>query len=59
MRIAAGVVLLAVLLTTVVALQMDRERRFPQTEPAQQILYVSSPAVLTRLALGYDALVAD
>lgn len=50
---------IAVLLTMVVALQMDRERRFPQTEPAQQILYVNSPAVLTRLALAYDALVAD
>ena len=57
--IAAGVVTIAMLLTTVVALQMDRERRFPQAEPAQQILYVSSPAVLTRVALSYDALVAD
>ena len=56
---AAGVVAIAALLTTIVALQMDRERRFPQAEPAQQILYVNSPAVLTRLALSYDALVAD
>jgi hypothetical protein len=56
---AAGGVVIAVLLTAVVALQVDRERRFPQAEPAQQILYVSSPAVLTRLALGFDALVAD
>jgi tetratricopeptide (TPR) repeat protein len=47
------------LLTLAVVLQRDRERRFPQAEPAQQILYVSSPAVLTRLALGFDALVAD
>jgi tetratricopeptide (TPR) repeat protein len=57
--IAAGVAAIAVLLTMVVALQMDRERRFPQAEPAQQILYVNSPAVLTRVALSYDALVAD
>jgi hypothetical protein len=49
----------ATLLTLAVVLQRDRERRFPQAEPAQQILYVSSPAVLTRLALGFDALVAD
>jgi tetratricopeptide (TPR) repeat protein len=57
--IAAGVAAVAILMTTVVALQIDRERRFPQAEPAQQILYVSSPAVLTRLALAYDELVAD
>jgi tetratricopeptide (TPR) repeat protein len=36
-----------------------RERRFPVVEASQQILYVSSPAVLKRLALSYDALVAD
>lgn len=59
MRIAAGVVVITALLAMVVALQIDRERRFPQTEPAQQILYVNSPAVLTRLALAYDAVVAD
>ena len=59
MRTAAGVVVIAGLLTTVVALQMDRERRFPQAEPAQQILYVKSPALLGRLALAYDAIVAD
>jgi tetratricopeptide (TPR) repeat protein len=55
----AGVAAIAVLMTTIVGLQMVRERRFPQSEPAQQILYVSSPAVLTRLALSYDALVSD
>jgi len=55
----AGVVVLAVLMTTIVRLQMVRERRFPQSEPAQQILYVNSPAVVTRLALSYDALLSD
>ena len=55
----AGVVVIAVLMTTIVRLQMVRERWFPQSEPARQILYVSSPAVLTRLALSYDALVSD
>jgi tetratricopeptide (TPR) repeat protein len=55
----AGVVAIAVLMTTIVRLQMVRERWFPQSEPAQQILYVSSPAVLTRLALSYDALASD
>ena len=55
----AGVVAIAVLMTTNVRLQMVRERSFPQSEPAQQVLYVSSPAVLTRVALSYDALVSD
>jgi len=55
----AGVATIAVLMAAIVRLQMVRERSFPQSEPAQQILYVSSPAVLTRLALSYDALVSD
>src|SRR4029078_2615410 len=46
-------------MTTIVRLKMGRVRWFPQSEPAQQILYVSSPAVVTRLALSYDALVSD
>ena len=54
-----AVVAIAMLMTAVVGLQMVRERRYAQTESAQQILYVSSPAVVTRLALSYDALVAD
>ena len=57
--IVAGVVAIAVLMTMVVRLQQVREQWFPQAEPAQQILYVSSPAVMTRVALSYDALVAD
>ena len=55
----AGIVVIAGLMMTIVRLQMVRERRFPQSEPAQQILYVSSPAVMTRLALSYDALLSD
>jgi tetratricopeptide (TPR) repeat protein len=50
---------MAMLMTAIVALQVVRERRFAETEPAQQVLYVSSPAVVTRLALSYDAIVAD
>ena len=57
--IVAAVFAIAVLMTTVVGLQQVREQWFPQAEPAQQILYVSSPAVMTRVALSYDALVAD
>ena len=47
------------LMTSVVALQVIRERQFPEAEPAQQVLYVNSPRVVTRLALSYDAIVAD
>ena len=51
---------LSMLAAGIVALQVTRERAFPEREqPARQILYVNSPAVLTRLALSYDALVAD
>jgi tetratricopeptide (TPR) repeat protein len=55
----AQLVAIALLGSAVVWLQMERERRFTFVEPAQQILYVSSPAVMTRMALSYDALVAD
>lgn len=54
-----GAVALPVLAVAVVTLQMVRERSFPEREPVQQILYVNSPAVMTRVALSYDALVAD
>ena len=57
--IVLGAVALSVLATGVVALQVVRERTFPEREPARQILYVNSPAVVTRLALSYDALVSD
>ena len=56
----AGAVLIVAMGATVVALQVARERSFPvAAAPAEQVLYVSSPAMLTRLALSYDALVAD
>src|SRR5688572_16107182 len=43
----------------IVLLQIERERRFPATEPAEQILYVSSPAAIRRMALSYDMMAAD
>ena len=54
-----GVVALPILATAVVTLQMVRERSFPEREPVQQVLYVNSPALMTRVSLSYDALVAD
>ena len=43
----------------VVALQLLRDSHFRLTEPAQQVLYVRSPAVMRRMALSFDAVVAD
>jgi tetratricopeptide (TPR) repeat protein len=43
----------------VVLLQVIRERRFPDAASTQQLLYVTSPGVVTRMALGYRALLAD
>ena len=47
------------LVATVVLLQVVRERQFPPAASTQQFLYVTSPAVMTRMALGYKALMAD
>jgi tetratricopeptide (TPR) repeat protein len=59
LAIAGGLALIAVLGAAVVGLQIVRERRFPAVEPAEQVLYVRAPAVMTRMALSFDALVAD
>ncbi len=42
-----------------IGLQTVRDRRYAATAAAQELLYVTSPAMVTRLALEYDALVAD
>ncbi len=52
-------VLLLLLAATVVELQRFRDQRFRAAETRQQILYVRSPAVMTRLVLSYDAIAAD
>jgi hypothetical protein len=44
---------------SVIALQMFRDRRFRTVETTQQILYVRSPAVVTRVALSYDSVASD
>ena len=52
-------VLLLLLAASVITLQQYRDRHFRAAETRQQILYVRSPGVMTRLALSYDALAAD
>jgi tetratricopeptide (TPR) repeat protein len=51
---------IVVLLATVVGLQIIRERVHPRTSrETAGVLYVQSPAVVTRAALSFDALAAD
>jgi hypothetical protein len=51
--------LAAALIAASVGLQMARDRRYASDRPAEQVLYVQSPAVVKRLALSYQAIAAD
>jgi tetratricopeptide (TPR) repeat protein len=51
--------IVAGLLAASAGLQVLRDRWFATDQPAEQVLYVQSPAVVKRLALSYQALVAD
>lgn len=47
-------------LAAAVALQVGRDRLYPRNDPdTRQLLYVRSPDVLKRIALGFDAVAAD
>jgi hypothetical protein len=50
---------LLALMAAAVTMQVWREHRYPEDDPATEMLYVPSSGVLTRLALSYDAIVAD
>ena len=50
---------IAVLLAAAVALQVWRERGWTPYEPATPVMWLQRPEVVSRLALGFDALVAD
>lgn len=56
---AAAAALLVLLLVTGVALQAVRDSRFDAAATPPDFLYLTSPAVATRLALSFDAVVAD
>ena len=60
-RLPAARVLIAfaALFGAAVAIQVQRDRRFATDRPAEQVLYLQSPAVAGRLALSYDLLAAD
>lgn len=56
MKILAAVACLALAVTV----QVRRDAVYPRTDPdTQKLLYVRSPEVIKRLALGFDALAAD
>ena len=47
-------------LALAIALQVGRDRAYPRNDPdTQKLLYVRSPEALQRMALGFDALLAD
>jgi tetratricopeptide (TPR) repeat protein len=50
---------LAVIGAGIILLQIERDRRFPAADPAQQVLYVSAPEVVTRVALSFDPVLSD
>ena len=56
-----GIAALAgVAIATAIAIQSVRDRWYPRDDPArEQILYVTSGAALQRIALSFDALLAD
>jgi hypothetical protein len=55
-RIAAALACL----TLAIMLQVARDRTYPRNDPdTQKLLYVRSPEALDRMALGFDALLAD
>ena len=56
MKVAAALVCL----TIAVTLQFVRDHAYPRNDPdTQRLLYVRSPEALQRMALGFDALLAD
>lgn len=54
----AGVTLVA-LMGTSVATEVIRDRTYPRTDVRENLLYIQSGSLLRRIALSYDALLAD
>jgi tetratricopeptide (TPR) repeat protein len=57
-RTAAGV-MLAALLASAIGLEILRDGRYGEVASLGDVLYVRSPAAMKKLALSFDALVAD
>ena len=50
---------LALAMTAAIWLQVQRDRRYPESQTEDRFLYLSSGNVMARAALSYDALLAD
>ena len=57
--VAAGLAVVILLFGAAVALQVYRDRAFPRPEPTVEELYLASGDTARRLALSYQALLAD
>lgn len=57
-KAAAGVAITALLASTI-GLEVLRDRQYGELASSGDVLYVRSPAVMTKLALSFDALLAD
>lgn len=56
----AGLAIAAAGLIAAIGLQLVRDRQYPGSmAPEREILYVRSPAAMDRMALSYDAVLAD
>lgn len=58
-RASGGVVLALALLAAAAGLTMVRDRVAPEASPLPPVMWMRSPALMDRLALEFDALVAD
>lgn len=58
-RVVGGVVLAMALLAGAIGVEVARERVAPDPGPLPSILWMQSPALMDRVALEFDALVAD
>jgi tetratricopeptide (TPR) repeat protein len=49
----------ALLTATAVAIEVERDRRYPQDPIDSRLLYISSGRIMEKVSLSYDALMAD
>jgi hypothetical protein len=58
-NLIVSVLLVVILVGASAWIQIERDRQFGTDKPAEQVLYVQSPAVMKRLTLSYQGLAAD
>jgi tetratricopeptide (TPR) repeat protein len=59
MKTAAAVLVACGFLASAARLQVERDRRYPDVEKADEAIYIESPVALRRLTIGFNALAAD